>query len=42
MKDKFNEHACDFKNEATCEEELDAEDLELGTVEREHFEESED
>jgi hypothetical protein len=38
-KDKFKEHACEFKNEAECEEELDEEGLNLQDVEKEHFEE---
>lgn len=41
-KDKFEEHACNLKNEEECEEELDEEGLEEGEVEREHFEEKED
>ena len=41
MKDKFKEHACDFKNESECEEELDEDNLNLGDVERKHFEEDE-
>jgi len=36
---EFKEHACDFKNEAECEEELDEEGLDLGKQEREYFEE---
>jgi hypothetical protein len=40
-KDKFKEHACEFKNEAECEEELDAEGLNMPDVEKEHFEENE-
>ncbi|MBU3912983.1 MAG: hypothetical protein KKB21_05395 [Nanoarchaeota archaeon] len=41
-KDKFEEFACDFKNEEECREEIDAEGLSKDEVEREHFEESED
>ncbi len=41
-KDKFKEHACEFKNEAECEEELEAEGLNLENVEKEHFEETEE
>ena len=41
MEDKFIEYGCEFKNESTCEEELDAEGIELGEVEREHFQEHE-
>ena len=39
MKDKFKEHACEFKNEADCEEELDDEGLEFGKIEENRFEE---
>ena len=41
MKDKFEEHAGDFKNEAEFEEELDEEDLNPKDVEKEHFGEDE-
>lgn len=41
MKDKFKEHACEFKNEAECEEELDEERLDKKEVEKEHFEDEE-
>ncbi len=37
MKDKFNEHACLFKNESECEEELEEEGLDMEELEREHF-----
>ena len=35
--DRFKEHACEFKNEAECEEELDQEGLDWSTEERNHF-----
>jgi hypothetical protein len=38
MKDKFEKHACEFKNEAECEEELDEEGTNMEKVEIEHFE----
>ena len=41
-KDEFEKHACDFKNEEACEEELEEEGLDEGEVEKEHFEEKED
>ena len=41
-KDKFEELACDFKNEEECREDLDSEGLSKEEVEKEHFEESED
>lgn len=37
--DKYKEHACEFLNEAECEEELEDDGLDLDDVEREHFEE---
>ena len=40
-KTKFKEHACEFKNEAECEEELEDEGLSVDEVEKEHFEEEE-
>jgi len=40
-KDKFEEFAGDFKNEADLEEELDEERLDKEKVEEEHFEEEE-
>ena len=39
MRDKFEEFAGDFKNEAELEEELDEEGLNVDKVEKEHFEE---
>jgi hypothetical protein len=39
MKDKFESHACDLKNEADCKEELDEEGLKFEEVEANHFEE---
>jgi len=41
MKDKFEEHACEFKNEADCEEELEEEGFGLSEAEKEHFEDYE-
>ncbi len=38
-KDKFEENACEFKNETACEEELDEEGLSENEVEKEHFDE---
>ena len=40
--DKYEKHACDFKNEDDCEEELEEEGEELEDVEVDHFEEKED
>lgn len=37
MKDKFEEHACEFKNEAECEEDLDEDEVDLNEVEKEHY-----
>ncbi len=37
--DKYEEHGCEFLNEAECAEELDEDSLDLDEVEREHFEE---
>lgn len=39
MKDKFKEHACEFKNEDECEEELEADELNLEEEEKKHFDE---
>ena len=39
--DKFKEFAGDFKNETELEEELEAEGLDEGEVEKQHFEEEE-
>lgn len=41
MKDKFEEHACDMKNEAYCEEELEEDGLDFSDVEREHYNDEE-
>ena len=38
-KKKFKEHACAFKNEAECEEELNDDGLNLDEAEEEFFEE---
>ena len=40
--DKFKEHACDFKNEEECEEELDEEVTSVEDAESEHFDESDE
>jgi len=39
MKNKFKEHACEFKNEVDCEEELDEDDADLSEAEKDYFEE---
>lgn len=36
---KFEEHACDFRNEAECEEDLNEDDSDLNKAEEEFFEE---
>ena len=41
-KDKFEELACDFKNEEDCAEDVESEGLNEGEVESEHFGEKED
>lgn len=41
-KDKYKEHACEFRNEAACEEELNEELEDVDEVEKEHFEEEDD
>lgn len=41
MKNKFKECACEFKNEADAEEELDELGFDLNEAEREYFEEEE-
>jgi len=41
-KDKFEELACDFKNEEDCGEDLESEGLSEDEVESEHFGEKED
>ena len=38
MKDKYEEFGCEFKNEAVCEEELEADDIDMDEAEEEHFE----
>lgn len=40
--DKYEENACDFKNESACEEELEDDGLELEDVEKEHFDEEDE
>ena len=37
-KNKFDEHACEVKNEAECEEELEEEDLDLQNEESDFYE----
>jgi len=39
--DTYEEHGCEFVNEAECEEELEEDGLDLEEVEKEHFEEDE-
>ncbi len=39
IKDKFEEHSCEFKNEEACEEELDEEKIAMEDIDREHFDE---
>lgn len=41
MKDKFEEHACEFKNESACIEELEDDGLDMDEVEDSHFEDDE-
>jgi hypothetical protein len=41
-KDKFEENACEFKNETECEEELEEDGVEVDKTESEHFDESKD
>jgi hypothetical protein len=41
-KDSYEEHACEFENEAECEEDLDEDGEEVVDVEKKHFEEDED
>jgi hypothetical protein len=36
-KDKFEEHACEFKNEEECEEELQEDELNLEEEDKKHF-----
>jgi hypothetical protein len=38
MKDRFEKYACEFKNESSCEEELDEAGIELWDLEKDHFE----
>ena len=40
--DKYEENACEFKNEQYCEEELDEEGEDLVDAEKEHFDEDKD
>ena len=40
MKDKFEEHACEFVNEAVCEEELNEIGLNREEEESKHFNDS--
>ena len=42
QKDKYEENACEFKNETQCEEDLDEEGLEVEDAETEHFDEKEE
>ena len=38
-KDLYKEHACEFENEAECEEELEEDGTDLVEAESKHFEE---
>ena len=38
-KDKYDKHACEFKNETECEEDLEEDGLDVDSAETEHFEE---
>ena len=35
--DSYEEHGCEYLNEAECEEELEEDNLDLDEVEKEHF-----
>ncbi|HPD81992.1 MAG TPA: hypothetical protein PK357_02735 [Candidatus Pacearchaeota archaeon] len=39
---RFEKHACDIKNEAECEEELDAEDADFKEEESDFYEEEDE
>lgn len=39
MRDKFEEHLCNFKNEVECKEEFDEDSLDIDDAEALHFEE---
>lgn len=41
-KDEFKEHACEFKNEAECEEEMDEDEEDLEEADKGHFDEKEE
>lgn len=41
-KDKFDKHACEFKNEDKCEEELEEEGESLEEVDKEHYDKQEE
>ncbi len=40
-KNKFKDHSCELKNESSCEEELEDEDLDLEDEEKDFYEDSE-
>jgi len=40
--DIYEKHACDFKNEEECEEEVEEDGLTIGEVEVDHFDEDHD
>jgi hypothetical protein len=40
--DAYKEHACEFVNEADCEEDLEEDGLDIEEVEKDHFDEEED
>ena len=41
-KDKFEENACEFKNEEECEEELEEDGVDINEAEKKHFEEGQE
>ncbi len=41
-KNKFEKHACEVKNEAECEEELDEEDANLKEEEKDFYEDEDE
>jgi hypothetical protein len=42
MKDNYEKHGCEFKNEAECEEELEEEGLSREKTDEEHFQDDEE
>ncbi len=41
-KDEYDEHSCEFLNEAKCEEDLDEDNLDIEEIEKEHFDEEDE